>query len=133
MNMPSIKLIVNISVPPGAEHDPEVQESIRQIAAERLGKDYIGGAADVAVLPVPGVDAKYGEVFLSNKSVNPGEPVFVLRAQDAYSVEMLQVYLSACRNARLSDEHIAAVVNSGQAFNRWRHEHRALVKFPDTI
>ncbi len=60
-----------------------------------------------------------------------GEPFVVFRAKDALSVEVLEQYGAAAREASCDPKLIEGVIGRLDEFRSWRQEHRDLVKLPD--
>jgi len=74
------------------------------------------------------IDGKYGEITSSKKEFHPGEPVFLLRAQDPIAPEAVDEYAMLCRSAGCHPEHVAAVIRHGDRIRDWQRAHPDLVK-----
>lgn len=79
-----------------------------------------------------GHDGKYGRVTTERKDIPDGEPVIVLRAQDALAVEAIDYYRRRCDEEGAGDQHLMAIDRTAMAFEAWQREHPDQVKLPDT-
>lgn len=89
-------------------------------------------------------DAKYGEVTVENPPASMNlpeqdsydtdvapEPVFILRAQDTFSVPMLARYKNFAIQADLPSSFIEAIDGLTAEFSAWQSSHADRVKVPD--
>lgn len=60
----------------------------------------------------------------------PGEPVFVLRARDTFTSDIIREWLKRAEYG-LSPERVEGVYADLGEIIRWRQEHRAAVRDPD--
>lgn len=59
------------------------------------------------------------------------EPVFILRAQDAYTVDTIENYLQICGANNCSPHHLSAILNAQTRFREWQRANEVSVKQPD--
>jgi hypothetical protein len=80
---------------------------------------------------------KYGEVYVqrtfNTTFPDPEEPVALLRAQDQWSLRILEVYLDTLRvDDRVPLEYRRSVERQVEAFRQWRDENPDLLRVPGT-
>ncbi len=68
----------------------------------------------------------------TNKPIPPDEPLFILRAKDAFSVNVLNGYLDQLYSTHQSPEHIKAVELRLGQFQKFQKENPDRVKNPTT-
>ncbi len=85
----------------------------------------------LGVKPAGGVDAKYGEITTTKGRFHPGEPLFVLRAQDRCAAAIIGLYAQLCEINNCPAAHVVAVNAVAETFTRWKEDNPALVKKPD--
>jgi hypothetical protein len=76
------------------------------------------------------LDNKYGRVETERGSIDEDEPVFVFRAQDALSGDVLRFYASLLGHNGASADEIATVVGEQERFAAWQSAHADRVKVP---
>jgi hypothetical protein len=76
-------------------------------------------------------EMKYGTVTSDRRTFHPGEPVFIVRAQDRLAPELLRRYYTLCLAAGCDDSHLSAIDDVRRSFTAWQAEHPDLVKIPD--
>lgn len=74
------------------------------------------------------IDGKYGEITMSKKQLHPGEPVFLLRAQDPLAPATIRDYAVLCEQRDCHPAHIEAANRHAQRIEDWQEEHPELVK-----
>jgi len=80
-----------------------------------------------------GYSLKHGDVRVEKGVIPDDEPVFVLRASDSLSADLLSAYLKmALRHQGMDGDHITAVTHTRNVFERWQADHQDQVKTPDT-
>lgn len=60
-----------------------------------------------------------------------GEPVFVIRAKDKFSLPTLKKYIDTCLDNKVSIEHIKDIQDIYDAFVYWQKNNDDKLKFPD--
>lgn len=75
-----------------------------------------------------GLDSKYGHHPFVGK---PGEPLFIIRGQDAAAVPVLREYERAVREVGASEEFLTEVKKSRMKFEDWQKANQDKVKVPD--
>lgn len=75
------------------------------------------------------IDSKYGEIEITG--IPADEPVFILRAQDILTPDMVLRYGEGCRAAGSPDTHVDAVLNARQALMQWQEDNPDAVKVAD--
>lgn len=73
-------------------------------------------------------EGKYGDIFATNKTFHPKEPVFLLRATDPLGPTAIMLYHAICRMAGCSDEFLGDVVAHAGRMEQWQIENPTLVK-----
>lgn len=81
-------------------------------------------------------DQRVYETIKKLLDIPPDEPIFILRAQDQYSIEGIQSYRShvmwgvRSRLAQLEDwgNQVGSIIND---FKNWQRDHKEKVKVPD--
>lgn len=79
-------------------------------------------------------DAKYGLVLVEKTPGNPlgdDEPVFLLRARDVTSVDVLKEYQRQSVLLSADPTHVRSLDNVISNFKAWQDENPELVKVPD--
>jgi hypothetical protein len=75
------------------------------------------------------VDAKYGKVVTERGDIGEDEPVFILRAQDAYTATTIGQYLFMCvMNPDTPRRHLTMVMDALNDIRKWQHENGS--RFP---
>lgn len=59
------------------------------------------------------------------------EPVFIIRAQDKYSLEVLEFYLQMCKSRKVDKKKLDKISQELTDFKAWQEEHSKQVKKPD--
>lgn len=75
-----------------------------------------------------GLDGKYGEVSTERKELHPGEPVFLLRAQDPLAPRAVDLYAEICEMRGCDPAHVEAAQRHAARIRAWQGEHPDLVK-----
>lgn len=70
-----------------------------------------------------GIDRKYGAVSTERGSIAADEPVFILRAQDATALDVLDAYARISRDAGARESHLAGVAAVRDEFAAWQASH----------
>ncbi|MGW4127935.1 hypothetical protein [Amycolatopsis japonica] len=73
------------------------------------------------------IDTKYGRVTLENGTIGEDEPVFVLRAQDALTPEVLAEYRRLCAVAGSPAKHLEGIDAAAHAVIEWQQGHHTQV------
>lgn len=79
-----------------------------------------------------GTEAKYGKITTERGTIPDGEPVFLLRAQDALMCPTLSAYHSACEKAGAPQQHLEGIERAYTQAADWQESHPELVKTPGT-
>lgn len=74
------------------------------------------------------IEGKYGEITSSKKKFHPGEPVFLLRAQDPLAPEAIVFYADICQQEGCHPAHVEAARNHAQRIVDWQKAHPMRVK-----
>lgn len=74
---------------------------------------------------------EHGEQIRELLGLRPGEPFFIMRAQDAISLETLQFYIDTANDIRSSDEFISDLENGEKKWRDWQDNNADIVKNPD--
>lgn len=80
------------------------------------------------------IDAKYGEILVSNEPGNPfvdNEPVFLFRAADITVPALLVVYQTLCTGRGCDQAHVAGIHRALETFRAWQRDNPDRVKRPD--
>jgi hypothetical protein len=77
-------------------------------------------------------DGKYGQVTTERGNIGDDEPVFVIRAQDKLSAEVIDFYRSLCTAYEAGPDHIRAVETTWNRFEEWQVNNHSKMKVPDT-
>ena len=75
-----------------------------------------------------GIDGKYGEITSSKQEFHPGEPIFLLRAQDPLAPEAVDRYADLCASRGCAPEHVAAARRHANRIRAWQEGNPELVK-----
>lgn len=78
-----------------------------------------------------GKEGKYGDVTSSTKEFHEGEPVFILRGQDAVAPKAIMAYAQLCQAQGCDDGHVNQVMLVAQKMRSWQSGNPGLVKDPD--
>lgn len=74
-------------------------------------------------------DDKYGEVTVEKGKFLPGEPLFILRANDILAAPTIYTYASLAVGSGLPDEFVKSVMGTRERFINWGLTHK--VRNPD--
>lgn len=78
---------------------------------------------------------KYDIVGAINKTTSEripdDEPVFLVRAKDIVSFDLLLAYLVMCQEEGCSQSHLRGIVSAIHKFNEWQSVHRDSMRTPD--
>lgn len=77
-----------------------------------------------------GYDTKYGYISTSKGSIPEDEPVFMIRARDTTSIDVIANYIALCIKAGSPKRHLDLVLNALEEFQKWQNEHRPELKVP---
>lgn len=91
---------------------------------------------DEAPKPTGAVSSKYGAVTTERGTFHPGEPVFIIRAQDATAIRNVANYLHDLQSIEdpkkaRDPEMLKAIQDDISAFSKWAADNPNLVKLPD--
>lgn len=75
-------------------------------------------------------DRKYGKITLENGSIGEDEPVFVFRAQDVHTPEVIKYYLQRCRDGGSPEHHLKLIEQGLYDVKRWQNTEGNTVKTP---
>lgn len=84
--------------------------------------------AQAGMTPVVPVTGKAGEIL---QHLHPGEPVFVLRAQDVLSVLNMNHYLTLIETYSPHSDQAQSITDMIGSFLSWQRANPSLVKLPD--
>jgi hypothetical protein len=68
-------------------------------------------------------EGKYGKVLTEKGTIGADEPVFLLRAQDAYAVETIKYYHTLCASGSTTLRHQRGIIEAMADFLRWQEDH----------
>lgn len=74
------------------------------------------------------VEGKYGRVVVERGSIGADEPVFLFRAQDRLTPDVLRGYIELCLAAGSSAHHVEGVRRDLAVIEEWQRSH--LIKTP---
>lgn len=74
------------------------------------------------------LDGKYGEITTSKKQLHPGEPVFLLRAQDPFAGFTVRQYAKYCEDMGCHTLHVQAVYRHAERIEAWQKANPDKVK-----
>lgn len=102
----------------------EAYQEMREAMVESLQRD-------VDRLCYAPSDGKFGTVITERGAFHPGEPLFILRAQDAAAPAAIAHYGALCERAGSPEEHTRSLADVVIRFVEWGNAHPDLVKRPD--
>lgn len=74
-------------------------------------------------------DRKYGKIEIPG--IPEDEPVFIIRAKDKISLEVIEAYSFHAALESCPEEFVKSIDAVGLEFEQWQAEHEELVKLPD--
>jgi len=66
----------------------------------------------------------------SGTEVPEDEPLFLLRARDQFSLEVLKSYLKICKAHKCTSYHIKGIIRTMDEFGKFKREHPERMKQP---
>ena len=63
--------------------------------------------------------------------IQSGEPIFILRAKDNFSMYLLDMYSNMAKNTNCPEKFIDDLINVAHDFFLWREKNRDKCKNPD--
>ena len=66
----------------------------------------------------------------SGAEVPEDEPLFLLRARDQFSLEVLKSYLKICKAHKCTSYHIKGIIRTMDEFGKFKREHPERIKQP---
>lgn len=79
-----------------------------------------------------GYDGKYGQVTTEHGDIPADEPVFVFRARDVTTPDLLAYYLMRCVKKGSPKRHLDGIVGAIERFRRWQQANPGNVRTPDS-
>lgn len=77
-----------------------------------------------------GISDKYGSIYVEKGNLRPGEPIFLLRAQDLLATDAVRAYADLARiSGRLEVERLAKAF--AQRMEMWQDQNQDFIKLPD--
>ena len=103
---------------------------------DRQGRAFQDPAAlfpeEIFTLPNTGVVVSKSAEGIVRKAFENGEPVFVLRAKDIFSLPIISRYLNMVRTrGPTNSDYEKDIENIFQAFRTWQEDHVGQVRYPD--
>lgn len=87
---------------------------------------------EVFTLPNTGVEVSKSAVGIVQSAFDNGEPVFVLRAKDIFSLPVIGEYLNRVRQyGPTNPSYEKDIEHIFQAFRTWQEMHLGQVRYPD--
>lgn len=77
-----------------------------------------------------GNSRKYGQITTEQGNVPPAEPVFMVRARDITSVDLITDYLTLCVRAGSPRRHLELVMDTLNDFRKYQTANKGELKIP---
>lgn len=79
-----------------------------------------------------GYDTRFGNVRTQHEDIPEDEPVFMVRARDTLSIDVIATYMMRSIQSGSSKEHLRMVMGALEEFRYWQEHHPEEMHVPDS-